>query len=221
MKLLSREQIETLAKFKSEDYFTTSFFLDSSKNRMTKKEIQLSFKNLFNTGKIRLGGMSLPKAKKESIGKDLDKIKKYCIQHLPTYNDVGLSIFSCSGKNFWQVFNLVKSPRNMIVFDHNPYVRPLSAILDEYHRVCVLTLDRKRAKWYEIYMGELLQLENLDGDVPSRTKEGGRESYSSKRIERHLASRLHDFFKKTAKKTFQLMEKNKFQWLFIGCKDED
>ena len=77
MKLLSREQIETLAKFKSEDYFTTSFFLDSSKNRMTKKEIQLSFKNLLNTGKIRLGGMSLPKAKKESIYKDLDKIKKH------------------------------------------------------------------------------------------------------------------------------------------------
>ena len=221
MKLLSREQIETLAKFKSEDYFTTSFFLDSSKNRMTKKEIQLSFKNLLNTGKIRLGGMSLPKAKKESIGKDLDKIKKYCIQHLPTYNDVGLSIFSCSGKNFWQVFNLVKSPRNMIVFDHNPYVRPLSAILDEYHRVCVLTLDRKRAKWYEIYMGEIFQLENMDGDVPSRTKEGGWEGYSSKRIERHLASRLREFFKKAAKKTFQLMEKNKFLWLFIGCKDED
>ena len=38
MKLLSREQIETLAKFKSGDYFTTSFFLDSSKNRMTKKK---------------------------------------------------------------------------------------------------------------------------------------------------------------------------------------
>lgn len=221
MKLLSREQIETLAKFKSENYFTTSFFLDSSKNRMTKKEIQLSFKNLLNTGKIRLGGMSLPKAKKESICKDLDKIKKYCIQHLPTYNDVGLSIFSCSGKNFWQVFNLVKSPRNMIVFDHNPYVRPLSAILDEYHRVCVLTLDRKRAKWYEIYMGEIFQLENMDGDVPSRTKEGGWEGYSSKRIERHLASRLREFFKKAAKKTFQLMEKNKFLWLFIGCKDED
>ena len=220
MKLLNREQIEDLVKFKNEDFFTTSFFLDTSKNRLTKKEIQLSCKNLLNSSKVKLDQMSLSKAKKDSLFKDLDKIKKFCDRSLPSYNHVGLALFSCSKLGFWQEFNLVKSPRNQIIFDQNPYVRPLSAILNEYNRVCVLTLDRKTAKWYEIFMGEIKLLETLAGEVPSKVREGGFEGYNSKRIERHIESLLHDFFKKSANKTFSLMKKNNFSWLFLGCGDE-
>lgn len=220
MKFTSRDQIETLAKFKSKDFFTTSFFIDTSKNRLTKKEIQLSVKNLLNNGKIRLEGLSFSKSNKESLLKDLEKIKKFCSSSLPDYSYVGLSIFSCSGENFWQVFNLVKSPRNMIVFDHNPYVRPLSAILEEYHRICLLTINRKEAKWYDIYMGEIEQIAGLEGDVPSRIKEGGWEGYSSKRIERHMNSKLHDFFKKAAKQTYSILKNHHFEWLFLACRDD-
>ncbi len=220
MKLLSQEQIETLAKFDCKDLFTTSFFLDTSKNRLTKKEIQLSLKNLLFNSKKRLKEMSLSKAKKESLEQDLEKIEKYCQQNLSGSNFVGLAIFSGSECDLWKVFNLVKSPRNMIIFDHNPYIRPLSAILDDYHRTCILTFDRKEAKWYNIFMGEISELKSLQSDVPSRIKEGGWEGYSSKRIERHMTSRLRDFFKKTAKETFTLMKKHNFEWLFLGCKDE-
>jgi peptide chain release factor subunit 1 len=220
MKLLSREQIEDLVKFKNEDYFTTSFFLDTSKNRLTRKEIQLSLKNLLNSSKVKLDQMSMSKAKKDSLLRDLDKIKKYCDRNLPSYSDVGLALFSCSQLDYWQEFNLVKSPRNLIIFDQNPYVRPLSAILNEYNRVCVLTLDRKTAKWYEIYMGEITLLDTLTGDVPSKVREGGWEGYNSKRIERHIESLLHDFFKKSANKTFSLMKKHDFNWLLLGCGEE-
>ncbi len=220
MKLLSQKQIETLAKFECKDLFTTSFFLDTSKNRLTKKEIQLSLKNLLVNSRKKLKVMSLSKAKKESLEQDLEKIENYCKQNLSGAKFVGLAIFSGSKCDLWKVFNLVKSPRNMIIFDHNPYIRPLSAILTEYHRTCVLTFDRKEAKWYDIFMGEISELESLQSDVPSRIKEGGWEGYKSKRIERHMTSRLHKFFKKTAQETFTLMKKYNFEWLLLGCKDE-
>jgi peptide subunit release factor 1 (eRF1) len=108
----------------------------------------------------------------------------------------------------------------MIVFDHNPYVRPLSAIINEYHRICVLTLDRKEAKWYDIFMGETSLLESIEGDVPSKVREGGWEGYESKRIERHIASRLHNHLNTAAKLTFDLYNNKKFDWLFLGCSDE-
>ena len=38
MKFSRREQIETLNKFKSRDFLTTSFYLDTDKSRRTKKE---------------------------------------------------------------------------------------------------------------------------------------------------------------------------------------
>ena len=220
MKLLSREQIETLAKFKSNSLLTTSFYLDTSKNRMTKKEIQLSLKNLINSNKTRLEKMSLSKESRDSLAQDLDNIQKFCERNLSSYNYVGLAIFSCSKKKFWQEFNLVNSPKNTIVFDQNPYVRPLSAFLGEYHRICALILDRKEAKWYDIYMREIKLLKSLKGDVPSKVREGGWEGYESKRIERHIASLLHNYFSEVAKITFDLYNKNIFDWLFLGCSDE-
>ncbi|MGB2908081.1 MAG: hypothetical protein WBB73_13330 [Candidatus Aminicenantaceae bacterium] len=220
MKLLGRDQLETLAKFQDNEFLTTSIFLDTSKNRMSKKEIQLSLKNLITAGRLRVDRTSLPKDKKESLYQDLDEIKAFCSRNLPAYNYVGLALFSCSSQRFWQEFNLVKSPRNLLIFDRNPYVRPLSAILNEYHRTCLLTFDGKEAKWFEVYMGEITLLESYTGDVPGKVREGGWEGYSSKRIERHRASLVHDFLKQIAKTTFRLMKDDVFDWLFLGCQDE-
>lgn len=220
MKLLSREQIENLAKFRSNGLLTTSFYFDTSKTKVTKKEIKLSLKNLISKNKNRLEAMNLSKLKRESLSLDLKNIQDYCDQNLDSYAHYGLAIFSCSEKKFWQAYDLVNSPKNMIIFDHNPYVRPLSVIINEYHRICVLTLDRKEAKWYDIFMGEISLLESREGDVPSKVREGGWEGYESKRIERHIASRLHKHFNAAAKLTFELYNAKKFDWLFLGCSDE-
>jgi len=220
MKLLNRDQIESLSKFKSERFLTTSFYLDTDKSRLTKKEISLSSKNLLRAEKSRLESRDLSKEKKDSLYKDLDKIKKFCSQNLSSYNFAGLAIFSCSSQGFWQVFNLPHSPRNRIMFDKDPYVRLLSSILDEYHRLFILTLDRREAKWFDLFMGDISLIESMVGDVPSKVREGGWEGYESKRIERHIGKLLHEYFKKVAQKTFELFKKNHFDWLFLGCKEE-
>ncbi len=220
MKLLSQEQIENLSKFKSNSFLTTSFYLKTDKSSMTKKEIALSSKNLLNSGRSQLEQMEMSKDKKESISRDLEKIALFCSKHLSSQNFPGLAIFSCDGRDFWEFFNLPASPQNRIIFDQNPYVRPLSAILDQHHRIFALTFDRREAKWYEIFMGEIALLENLTEDVPSKVREGGWEGYESKRIERHIATHLRDFFKKIAQKTFELFKKNSFDWFFLGCREK-
>jgi peptide subunit release factor 1 (eRF1) len=220
MKLSSREQIENLSKFKSDSFLTTSFYLKTDKSRMTKKEIVLSSKNLLSSGRSQLEQMEMNKDKKESMSRDLEKIALFCSKRLSSQNFSGLAIFSCSGQDFWELFNLPTSPRNRIIFDQNPYVRPLSAILDHHHRIFVLTIDRREAKWYDIFMGEISLLETLEEDVPSKVREGGWEGYESKRIERHVATHLHDFFKKIAQKTFELFKKNHFDWFFLGCREK-
>ena len=48
MKLSSREQIASLSKFKSDRFLTTSFYLNTDKSHLTKKQIALSLKNLLN-----------------------------------------------------------------------------------------------------------------------------------------------------------------------------
>jgi peptide subunit release factor 1 (eRF1) len=220
MKFNSPGQIQVLAGFKNENLLMTSFYLDTDKSRQTKKEIAVSFKNLLNDGRTRLESMDLSKVRKESLLQDLDKIGRFGTQSLPVWNAAGLAIFACTGAKFWEELALPRAPRNHFIFDRSLYVRPLTAMLDEYRRICALLLDRQEARWYEVFMGEISLLDSLKSDVPSRVREGGWQGYESKRIERHIDAHLHDHFKKASLKTFDLFKKNQFYWLFLGCKEE-
>jgi peptide subunit release factor 1 (eRF1) len=220
MKLLARDQIDALSRFKSENYLTTSFFLDSDKSRMRKKEIQVSVKNLLTIGRTRLESLDLSKEKKASLCQDLDKINDFCSQNVATSNSQGLAIFSCQGERFWLDIHLPHPPRNRILFDRNPYVRPLSMILGKYRHTIAFLFDRREARWYDVFMGAINLLDSLTSDVPSKVKEGGFEGTQAKRIERHIEAHLHDYFKKAAQTTFDLFKKNHFDWIFLGCEDK-
>ncbi|MFW6159952.1 MAG: hypothetical protein ACOC57_02280 [Acidobacteriota bacterium] len=220
MKFLRRDQIKELSKFKSKKFFTTSFYFDTDKSNQQKKEIQLRLKNLINKSKKQIEQLTLAKEKKESLQNDLGKIKRYFRRNLDSLNCHGIALFSCSGENYWQELELPDPPRSRVVFDRNPYVRPLSAILDEHKRICALILDRKEAKIYSIFMNDISLLAQLTGNVPAKVREGGWEGYESKRIERHIETHLHDYFKACAQKTFDLFKENHFAWFFLGCKEE-
>ena len=219
MKFQDRSQIEALAKFKSQGDLVTSFYLDTDKGRMSRKEIQLALKNLLNEAKTRACELSAAKEKTESLLRDLDLIADYGSQALGTSNAAGLAVFSASQKEFWQPLELPHGPRNRVIFDANFYVRPLASILDKYSHICALLINRREAVWYDVSMGEIKFLDKLQSDVPSRVREGGFEGTAAKRIERHVDAHLQEHYKKTAQKTFELSKKHPFDWLFISCEE--
>jgi len=219
MKLSGRSDLETLTKFKGHDDLVTSFYLDTDKGCLNRKEIQVSLKNLLTAGRLQVESMDASKEKKESLCRDLDLIAEHCSRHLAAMNAPGLAIFSCSRQKFWLPLELPHGPRNRVVFESTFYVRPLDAILDKYSRICVLLLGRREAKWSEIFMGESRPLEHISSDVPGKVREGGFEGTSAKRIERHIDARLHEHFKKAALVTFDLFKKHSFDWLFVGYED--
>lgn len=219
MKFQDRTQIEALTKFKSQGDLVTSFFLDTDKGRLNRKEIQLSLKNLLSGAKAQACGLAAGKEKTESVLRDLDLIADYSSQALASSNSAGLAAFSCSQRKFLQTLELPHGPRNRVIIDANFYVRPLVAILDKYSPICVQLISRREARWYSVSMGEIKLLDELQSDVPGRVREGGFEGNESKKIERHIDARLQDHFKKTAKRAFDLSRKHPFEWLFIGCED--
>lgn len=219
MKFTGRSQIETLTRFKSQGDLVTSFYLNTDKSRLTKKEIQLSLKNLLSDAKTRLESLNAGREKAEALGRDLALIEELASRSFASSNAAGLAGFSCSRKDFWLDLDLPHGPRNRIVFDTNFYVRPLSAILDKYKPLCAVALDRREARWHDVSMGEIRPLGELRSDVPARIKEGGFEGTEAKRIERRLDSRLQDHLKKAANKTLEYHKQQPFDWLFVGGED--
>jgi peptide chain release factor subunit 1 len=219
MKLQGRPDIEALAGFKGRDDLVTSFYLNTDKSRLSKKEIQVTLKNLLTAARLEVEAMDAGRDKKDSLVRDLDLIAAHVSQSLASLNAPGLAMFSCSRRGFWLPLELPHGPRNRMIFDSTFYVRPLAAIADRFSRICVLLLSRREARWYEVVMSEIKPLESLTSDVPAKIKEGGFEGTEGKRIERHLDARLHDHFKKIARTTFDLFKKHNYDWLLLGCED--
>lgn len=220
MKRLSRDPIEALSRFRGDPYWTTSFYLDTDKGKFTKKEIGLAFKNLLAEGRARIESLTLPKERAESLLEDLERIAAFGAQNLAAHVEPGLAVFSCSRKKLWDVADLPHGPRNRILFDQNPYLRPLVAILEKYRRLCVLLVNRHEAKWYEVFMEEIVPLQELASDVPSRVKVGGFEGTEGKKIERHLEAHVLNHLKKSAQLTFDLFKKSRFAALLVGGEDK-
>ena len=218
MKLLDRQQIEALSRFKSGTFLTTSFFLNTDKSHLSRKEILVAAKNLIADGRTRLEASNLGKDIKASLGQDLDKIADFCSQDSAS-NAQGMAVFSCQGERFWEDIHLPHPPRNRILFDHNPYIRPLAQILSRYHRICVFLVGRPNAKWYNVFMGGIAPLDSLINELPVHDKEGDFDGTSVRRIERHVEAHVHEHYKKAAQRTFELFKKEKFDWLFLGCED--
>jgi len=217
MKFTSRSQIEALAHFQAGDLLVSSFYLDTDKSRQTRKEIGLVLKNLLTETRGKLESLDIAKAKKESLSQDLEKIAAFAGQSILAPGGAGLAVFSCTGAGFWQDFTLPRAPRNHLIFERGAYVRPLTVILDEFHRICALVLERQQARWYSVFLGKISLVDQLTSDVPSRVREGGFEGTEARRIERHIDAHLHDHFKKAAQATFELFKKNQYDWLFLGC----
>ena len=219
MKFQGRSHIKALAGFKSRGDLVTSLYLDTDKGRLNRKQIQLSLKNLLSGARTRLESLDAGREKVESLDRDLALIEEHASRNLISSNSAGMAVFSCRRRDFWLDLDLPHGPRNRIVFDTNFYVRPLSAILDKYRPICAVLIDRRAAHWYDISMGEIRALGDLQSDVPPRVKEGGFEGTEEKRIERRLDARLQDHLKKAAQKTSDLHKQEPFDWLLVGGDD--
>jgi peptide subunit release factor 1 (eRF1) len=220
MPYFDREDIQRLSRLKTEPYWVTSVFLATDKSLFSKKQISLNVKNLLAEARTRLEQLPVSKEIRSSLEADLETVAQSMPSQLNSLRHPGIAILSCSGKGFLETFNLPHPPRNRVIFDPNPYLRPLMAILERYHRICVLLLSRRQAKWYQVFMGEASLLETLTSDVPGKVREGGWEGYESKRIERHIEAHVHDHLKMVSQKTFNLFKQKPFDWLFLGCEDK-
>jgi len=219
MKFQGRSQIEALAKFKGRGDLVTSFYLDTDKGRLNKKEIQLALKNLLSEARTRACELGAAKDRTDALLRDLDLIAEHSSQALGSSNAAGLAVFSASRQKFWEALELPHGPRNRVIIDTNFYVRPLASILDKYSPACVLLVSRREAVWYNVSMGEIQALDRIESDVPGRVREGGFEGTEAKRIERHVDAHLQDHYKKSAQRTFEISKKQPFDWLLIGCED--
>lgn len=115
-----------------------------------------------------------------------------------------MAIFACSGRGLYEEIPLPRGVRDRIVVDETPFVRPMLAVLDEYHRSCVVVIDKESARIWELYQDEMRELTHVKDRVlrkPNYAAGGdedrvrNRADELSKRHYRRVAGILDELFR--------------------------
>lgn len=211
--MITRETLTDLMSFNPEHYLTTTLYLtiDGSPN----PNYVIGVKDLIKKRQKELDEQPLSAEVRKSLHSDLRKIREY-VNHKFERNGVRtLILVSCSAKKFWRVLTLHLPLQNQLMVGPQPYVRPLSLLLEEYRRFLAILIERSRARLFEVYAGEIREYEDVLDDVPGKVKMGGYGGYEERRIERHIEDHVRRHYKRVADLAFDLWKRHSHDCLVL------
>ncbi len=136
-----------------------------------------------------------------------------------------LAIFA-SSNGFWQEYRLPVALPSQLVVDFDPYIRPLTILLDEFDRYCVLVVDARKARIFSLYLGEFEEHGDMFSDeVPSKVSVGRGVRLGAPgvwgatgelRIQRHIEDHVHRHLKHIAERTLEFFTQKQCDLLILG-----
>jgi peptide chain release factor subunit 1 len=126
------------------------------------------------------------------------------------------AFFSCSGAGLFEVVRLPRAVRDRIIVDATPWIRPMLAVLGDYRRCCVVVVDRRTARGWELYLGrvrELTPIEQLRAPRSSDAK-APRDSNRAEELEKR-------HFRQVAGVLERLQKLNRYDVLAVGGHDSE
>jgi peptide subunit release factor 1 (eRF1) len=218
--MITREQIDQLLGFRDGEYLVSSCYLNLDRSKMPAQMLKIRTKDLLQSAHHQLAAKAATHNQRESLRKDFDEIEAFVMPEIVANRHKAVAIFSCAGEKFWQAFGLPRMVRNILIADHDPYIRPLTAILAEYHRYCVVLVDRVHGQIFEVYLGDILQRSDVVDAVPRRVREGGFGGRSERNMERRHGNAVLHHYRRVADEIFRIFKKDQFDWLILGGQRE-
>ncbi len=214
--MIPQKQIAELVAFKPDKGLVLSFYLDTDLRYRQPDVLRITAKNLIQSVQKSLKEQTeLPVETRQQALYHLERIQSCVHEALDIHRSYrGLAVFA--GTDFWQVYHLPHSVKDGLYVDRTPYIRPLMAILNEYHRILIALVTRRQAVFYEYYMGELSELEQLSDEVPGRVRMAGWYGLEERRVRRHIHDHEHQHYKRVADRLFQLHKAGHYEKLILG-----
>jgi peptide chain release factor subunit 1 len=103
---------------------------------------------------------SLDRTARLSVRADIEHIEEH-LEKGQSWRPGALALFSCSAHQIFEEIALPRAVRDRVIVDSTPWVRSLLAVLNEYHRMCVVFVERGEASLWELYQDELREVTRL------------------------------------------------------------
>jgi hypothetical protein len=217
--MITAETIDRVTQFDGGKLPVVSVYVGLDLQPQERRSVSTRTSSLLHNIRPMAKDHSLDREVRLSVRGDVERIETELMQERPKPGAV--AVFSCSGKDFYEEIELPRRVRDRIMVDATPWVRPLLAVLDEYHRTCILILDKEMSRTWELYQEELNETsEVLDRALRKPDYAGwhGLEEYRVRNKEEELAKK---HFRKVATVLDDFYRAGRFDLLAIGGHDHE
>lgn len=214
--MISFNQIEELKAIHKDGFSIVSLYLGGDDLHYFKKNYEIIVKDLIKDKEKEIEKLEMDKNQRVALEQDFEKIRQFIKNEFDWKGKRGLALFSCSAKKFWQLYPLPRAVKNMLLIDKTPYTRPLTGLLSEYSRFCVVLVDKTKARIFESFLGEIEEQTEIIDDIPRKAKAGGWKGYEENKIQRHLTEEIHRHYQNVGNALMDFLKLSQFDGLILG-----
>ncbi len=222
---ISREQIRQLAEFQDAGSCALSFYFQpATPSNKSHKEAAIQIKDLARDAQRRFDAKpkednGKDKGKKESVHADLERIVRMGSE-LRSNGSHAKAVFACAGQNLWLEFDLPPQlPGTQIFVDRHFHLKPLARLLGAFPRLGIALVDRHRARFFDLRLGELTERECLFQPLSRKGRSDGFAGYDAGHAQRRVEDEARHHFKAVAAYLKDALETGLCEKWILGCQD--
>jgi peptide subunit release factor 1 (eRF1) len=216
--MITREEIRQLAQLESPAARAISFYFQpQTPQDKSHREEMILVKDLVRE--------SLRKAERNghhvALREDLQKILE-AAENLHGNHSRGKAIFACREQGIWKELDVPpRLGRSVINVNSRFHLKPLVAAYSGSPKTCIALVDRQKARIFALQEEELMEKPDLYfGDLPPAGRSDGYRGYNAGHKERHVENEVMHHFKQFADSLHLLLNRDRFELLLVGCRDE-
>lgn len=219
-KNVTESDLKQIAGFESQGKLVVSLYLNVDGSRYPRiQDYEKELHGLMRKAEhdwLRNG--EIPKPKKQALKKNLGKVDSYVTGEWRRHGTKGLVIFSCLEADFWQVHELPVGLRSSLIIGDEPHAKELVALINESKRFCVVSVSRKKARFFTVGLNEIEEHQGvlIDELVPDQVKEGEWASLRQSRIARHIEDHVLHHLKDIARLTYNFFVQHDIDRLILA-----
>src|SRR5437879_784328 len=163
--------VQRLAAIDPGPYWVVTCYLKLEPRDRTRGKYLIKMKNRVKESAAALARQSPGHADREAIAADLQRVLDYLEEpnHLPRTR--AIAIFASHGLDMFEALPLPHVHRSRLAVEHEPLVRELVALDEEFGTILVVVHDRTTARFFEVTAydcGELTALPAIDASRASQ-----------------------------------------------------
>ncbi len=210
--MLTAETVDRIVRFDGDELPVTSVYAHIDADPGHREDLHARVTSMLDEVYPLAKSDSVDHEARLSLRADIDRIRESLVQE--RWKPGAVAIFACSGRNLYEEVPLPHRVRDQAVVDAMPHVRPMLTVLDEYHRACVVVVDKASARLWEIYQDELREV----GTVRDRVLR--KPNFAAWRVEQRVRNKADELSKRhyrnVVERLEQLFRAKDFDLLIVG-----